>query len=89
MSSSPEADLPAGRLGIFEGRYREGTEALRKLVYAFYDPEFSFHAFLKERPNLRRDLINMLVGNVYREPTGPLIAALDEVATRQPERSLS
>ncbi len=80
-----KADDPsARRLGAFEDRYRAGAEALRKLVYAFYDPDFSFAAFLTERPHLRRDLINMLVGNVYRQPSDRLVAALDEAATLEP-----
>ena len=73
-------DLSAERLGAFTAKYLRGTEALRKLVYAFYDPAFSFAQFLRRHPDCRRDLINMLVGNVYREPIDRILAALEQEA---------
>ena len=71
-------DLSAARLGAFEPELRRGMEALRKLVYAFYDPRFSFADFLRRYPNCRRPLVSMLVGNVYRDPIDDLLTALDE-----------
>ncbi len=71
-------DLSAARLGAFGPRLRAGAEALRKLVYAFYDPGFSFAEFLRRHPGCREQLIHMLVGNVFREPIDGLLAALDE-----------
>ena len=51
---------------------------MRKLVYAFYDPDFHFAKFLKRHPNCREQLIDLLMGNVYRKPVDELIAALDD-----------
>ncbi len=70
-------DPSAERLGRFEPELRAGMEALRKLVYAFYDPRFSFAEFLRRHPGCRRQLVSMLVGNVYRDPIDELLAALD------------
>ncbi len=70
-------DPSAARLGRFEPELRAGMEALRKLVYAFYDPEFSFSEFLGRHPDCRRQLVSMLVGNVYRDPIDGVLAALD------------
>lgn len=61
-------DLSAEQLGGWGEGYAAGLEALRKLVYAFYTKGFSFARFLKAYPQHRRQLINLLIGNVYREP---------------------
>ncbi|MCZ6727437.1 MAG: NAD(P)/FAD-dependent oxidoreductase [Acidobacteria bacterium] len=71
------ADAPtAANLGSFEDELRRGTEALRQLVYAYYDHDFSFARFLERHPEYRRHLIEMLVGNVYRMSFDGFIEAL-------------
>jgi len=42
-------------------------EAMRRLVHAFYDQEFSFGDFLKKYPHFRADLTDCLVGNLWRD----------------------
>ena len=75
-------DPSAARLGAHEPELRRGMEALRKLVYAYYDPEFSFGRFLRRYPHCRAQLVSMLVGNVYRDPIDDILAALDESVGR-------
>lgn len=72
-----QADDPsAARLGAFEEEYRAGMKAIRQLVYAFYDKEFSFSRFLKRYPEHREAVVDLLVGNVYRKPVDGLMEAL-------------
>ncbi len=71
-------DTSAARLGAFESELRRGTEALRQLVYAYYDPDFSVAEFLGRYPRFRKDLTEMLIGNVYRVPIDDFVAALVE-----------
>ena len=71
-------DLSAERLGSFEPELRRGMKALRKLVYAYYDPGFSFSDFLRRYPHCRRQLVSMLVGNIYSDPIDEILTALDE-----------
>ncbi|MFP5286900.1 MAG: NAD(P)/FAD-dependent oxidoreductase, partial [Thermoanaerobaculia bacterium] len=59
-------DPSAARLGAFGPEFLAGMEAMRKLVYAFYEPDFSFSKFLAQFPGCRSDLIHLLVGNVFR-----------------------
>ncbi len=59
-----KGDLSKAQLGRFLREHGEGMEALRKLVYAFYDPEFSFARFLSRFPHHRKHVINLLIGNV-------------------------
>jgi flavin-dependent dehydrogenase len=77
-------DLSARRLGEHEPELRRGMEALRKLVYAYYDPSFSFGDFLKRYPECRGQLVSMLVGNVYTDPIDGVLAALDESLGQAP-----
>ncbi len=73
-----EAGDPSGeRLGAWVGEYGQGMEAVRRLVYAFYDPKFSFARFVDAYPELRSDIIHVLTGNVYGRSNEPLARALD------------
>ena len=58
---------------------RQGIEAMRKLVYAFYEESFSFGRLLKRHPHLRGDLTDCLIGNLSRD-FGPLFSAVEEFA---------
>ena len=75
-------DPSAARLGSFEPELSRGMDALRKLVYAYYDPDFSFSDFLRRYPNCRQQLVSMLVGNIYTDPIDEILAALDETLGR-------
>lgn len=60
-------DFSAAQLGKFGERYMAGLESMRKLVYAYYDPGFHFARFLKEHPECRENVVDLLVGNVFRK----------------------
>jgi flavin-dependent dehydrogenase len=57
-------DTSGARLGVHGPRFTAGMEAMRKLVYAFYEEDFSFAKFLGRHPEHRLDIIHLLVGNV-------------------------
>lgn len=67
-----EGDLSASRLSAFAPRLLAGMSAFRKLVYAFYDKEFSFGRFLSKFPHHRRDVVSILVGDVFDKDFDPL-----------------
>jgi len=71
-------DFSAARLGKHGPAFVEGVDALRKLVYAYYDPDFSIAGFLKQYPEQEENLVHLLIGNVYREDVGGLLRAMDE-----------
>ncbi len=56
-----------------------GIEAMRKLVYAFYDQDFSFREFLMANPGMKGDLTDCLIGNLFRDFV-PLFGALKDFA---------
>jgi geranylgeranyl reductase family protein len=71
-----ENDTSAATLGRFGQEYVDGMEAMRKLVYAYYTPEFSVARFLKANPEFREQVVDLLVGNVYRRPVRGLFEAM-------------
>ena len=60
-----------------------GLEAMRKLVYAFYDQEFSFGRLMRRHPTLRADLTDCLIGNLFRD-FDQLFAGVEEFASLPP-----
>ena len=52
---------------------------MRKLVYAFYDPEFRFSTLLEKHPHLRGLLTDCLIGNLTQD-FDELFSAIREFA---------
>lgn len=75
-----DGDLSGERLGAFEGSFLRGMEAVRKLVYAFYDREFSFARFLERHPQYREALVQILIGDVFRDDVNDLFVPMAEMA---------
>ena len=57
-------DVRAVRFESYGEKFRDAIEGMRKLVYAFYNENFSFGDVIKKYPELRRDLTDCLIGNV-------------------------
>ncbi len=72
-------DMRAERFADYGEHLCQGIEAMRKLVYAFYDRTFSFGKVLRKHPQLRGDLTDCLIGNLYRD-FDPLFDAVAEFA---------
>ena len=53
---------------------------MRALVYAFYDESFSFGDLIKSNPELRGDLTDCLIGDVFKDFT-KLFGAVSDFAT--------
>ena len=60
-------DVSASRFREYGAEVCRGVEAMRKLVYAFYDQAFSFRTFLSEYPELKGDMTDCLIGNPSRD----------------------
>ncbi len=72
-------DCSAARFDGYGKEVTRGLEAMRKLVYAFYDQEFSFRDFIERFPQLRGDLTDCLIGNLFRD-LQPLFDGVAEFA---------
>ena len=71
-------DFSAERLGQFQPMLDRGIESMRKLVYVFYDEEFSFAQFLQKYPEQRFNIINLLIGNVFNENVDDIYIPMSE-----------
>ena len=77
-------DFSAARLGQFQTKLDDGIESMRKLVYAFYNDGFSFAQFLRKYPEQRVNIINLLIGDVFREGVDEVYGPMAEFAEIPP-----
>jgi flavin-dependent dehydrogenase len=77
-------DFSATRLGQFQAKLDRGIESMRKLVYAFYNDGFSFSGFLRKYPEERVHIINLLIGDVFKEGVDSIYGPMSEFAEIPP-----
>jgi flavin-dependent dehydrogenase len=72
-------DVSASRFTEYGTQLCKGIESMRRLVYAFYDQNFHFSEFFRHYPDLRGDLTDCLMGDLFRD-FDPLFRAVAEFA---------
>ncbi|HUJ20814.1 MAG TPA: NAD(P)/FAD-dependent oxidoreductase [Bryobacteraceae bacterium] len=72
-------DFTAAQFRHYGAELCRGIEAMRRLVYAFYDHAFSFRKFLNHYPHMHGDMTDCLIGNLFRD-FDPLFAAVAQFA---------
>lgn len=77
-------DFSAERLGQYQTKLDRGIESMRKLVYAFYNDGFSFAGFLRKYPEERVHIINLLIGDVFKEGVDAVYGPMSEFAEIPP-----
>jgi len=77
-------DFSAARLGQYQAKLDRGIESMRKLVYAFYNDGFSFAGFLRKYPEERVHIINLLIGDVFKEGVDQVYGPMSEFAEIPP-----
>ena len=73
-------DFSAARLGQFQTKLDTGIESMRKLVHAFYSDGFSFSQFLQKYPDQRVNIINLLIGDVFKEGVDNIYSPMSDFA---------
>ena len=73
-------DTSAGRFADYGEKLCCGIENMRKLVYSFYDADFSFGRIIKSRPHLRGHLTDCLIGDLFEKNYDELFGAIGEFA---------
>lgn len=76
-------DVSAARLGAFEPALWKGVDVVRRLIHAFYDPNFSFPKFAERFPEHRGALIDCLIGDVIKDMSA-FTAALEQMTPPPP-----
>ena len=77
-------DFSAARLGQYQTKLDRGIESMRKLVYAFYNDGFSFSGFLRKYPDERTHIINLLIGDVFKEGVDQVYGPMSDFADIPP-----
>jgi flavin-dependent dehydrogenase len=72
-------DTTAARFRDYGEQLCNGIESMRRLVYTFYDHEFRFRTFLSRYPDLKGDMTDCLMGNLWLD-FDPLFRAVAEFA---------
>lgn len=62
-----ENDLSPERFAKYGASIREGVENMRKLIYAFYNPAFSFSKIIKAHPDAAGLITDCLSGDVNKD----------------------
>ena len=62
-----ENDLSPRRFAAYGAAIRQGVENMRKLVYAFYDPNFSFKDVIMKYPDAAGEITDCLSGDVNKD----------------------
>jgi flavin-dependent dehydrogenase len=60
-------DFSPARFAPYAATLRQGIENMRKLVYAFYEPNFSFRLLTDKYPHLAGDVTDCLSGDVNKD----------------------
>ena len=69
-SALMSGNLSAETFAEYARTLRAGIENMRKLVYAFYDPKFSFHDLTDKYPETSGEVTDCLSGDVNKDFSG-------------------
>ncbi len=72
-------DVSEAQLGSWKEGYDAGLENFRRLVYAFYAPNFSFGEFLREHPQFKSNLVDVLIGAVFKPGVSDMFEAMGDI----------
>ena len=79
-----ENDFSPSRFADYGATLRAGVENMRKLVYAFYNPNFSFRQLTDKYPDLAGDITDCLSGDVNKDFSRLFGAVSDFAAMPEP-----
>jgi len=71
-------DFSVKNLSQWYPDYKSGVENFRKLVYAFYTPGFSFGTFLRQYPQFKMNLVDILIGDVFKPEVAEMFTVMEQ-----------
>ena len=75
-------DTSREQLSSWVQPFRDGTRWIRKLVDAYYANEFSLGHFLREHPDHRENLTDLLIGRIFHAGAGDIFRDMDPAIER-------
>lgn len=73
-----KGDLSEAQLGCWSEDFKQGAMWVRKLVHAFYTKEFSIGRFMKDHPEHRGNLTDLLIGRIFHEGAGKMFEDMEK-----------
>jgi flavin-dependent dehydrogenase len=67
-----KGDYSAQQLSKWCPDFKNGAKWLRKLVDAYYTKEFSFGGFMRDNPQFRGNLTDLLIGRIFYDGVGDM-----------------
>lgn len=83
LEAREAGDYSAGRFGGYADQMAEALNNMRRLVFAFYDPDFNFGRLFKKYPELKPDVTDCLIGNLHKDFSA-LFSAMEEFVELPP-----
>lgn len=71
-------DFSAAQLERWGPALSDGMQSIRKLVYAYYTKGFSFGKFVRAHPDFKKNIVDLLIGNVFRDGVNDVFTPLSE-----------
>jgi len=84
-----QGDLSGAQLGSWCESFKNGSQWIRKLVQAFYTPEFSIGRFMKEHPEHQGGVTDLLIGRIFHDGAGDLFSDLEASIERAQQEAAS
>jgi flavin-dependent dehydrogenase len=69
-------DLSAEQLGRWAAEFSRGMDRMKRLVYAFYEG-FSFGQFIRRHPECKRHVIDLLVGDLFKDSVDEIVEPME------------
>jgi flavin-dependent dehydrogenase len=76
-------DISAQQLGKWCEDFKGGSRWIRKLVDAFYTKDFSFGGFMRDNPQFRGNLTDLLIGRIFYDGAGDIFQEMDPAMGKQ------
>jgi flavin-dependent dehydrogenase len=70
-------DLSRAQLSSWVDDFMQGAVWVRKLVHAFYTKEFSIGRFMKDHPEHRGSLTNLLIGRIFNDDASKMFEDME------------
>ncbi len=79
-------NLSAPQLSKWCEDFKGGSRWIRKLVEAFYTNEFSFGGFMRDHPQFRGNLTDLLIGRIFYDGAGDIFGEMDSAVQAAVEK---
>lgn len=73
-----KGDISAEQLGKWGPEFTKGMDRMKRLVYAFYEG-FSFGGFIRNNPDMKRHIIDLLVGDLFKDSVDAVIEPMEKM----------